>query len=111
MPWKSPSKLPAEEGFAVYGLRNSYTRTSDLMRGAMNGLYVYSIVVAGSLLALVRNPALTVTPSDNRVFLEKFFDTPQHSGQQASQSALPYAAPESDVLDNEPPMPQMSARS
>jgi Protein of unknown function (DUF2778) len=74
----------------------------------MNGLYVYSIVVAGSLLALVRNPALTVTPSDNRVFLEKSFDTPQHSGQQPSQPALPYAAPESDVLDNEPPMPQMS---
>jgi hypothetical protein len=105
---KSPSKPPAEEGFAVYGLRNSYTRTSDLMRRAMNGLYVYSIVVAGSLLALVRNPALTVTPSDNRVFLEKSFDTPQHSGQQPSQPALPYAAPESDVLDNEPPMPQMS---
>jgi hypothetical protein len=40
------------------------------------------------------------------VFLEKSFDTPQHSGQQPP--ALPYAAPESDVLDNEPPMPQMS---
>ena len=74
----------------------------------MNGLYVYSIVVAGSLLALVRNPALTAIPSDNRVFLEKSFDPPQHSGQQPSQPALPYAAPESDVLDNEPPMPQMS---
>ena len=119
----------------------------------MNGLYVYSIMVAGSLLALViwisrrydvppygqaeiaflfgafmlwavimtglyspfqssvhlaqqnRNPALTATPSDNRVFLEKFFDTPQHSEQQPSQPALPYAAPKSDVLDNEPPMP------
>jgi Protein of unknown function (DUF2778) len=114
----------------------------------MNGLYVYSIMVAGSLLALViwisrrydvplygqaeiaflfgafmlwavimtsqyspfrssvllaqqnRNPALAATPSDNRVFLEKFFDTPQHSGQQSSQPALAYAAPESDVLDN-----------
>jgi Protein of unknown function (DUF2778) len=72
----------------------------------MNGLNVYSIVVAWSLLPLVRNPALTVTPSDNRVFLEKSFDTPQHSGQQPP--ALPYAAPESDVLGNEPPMPQMS---
>jgi hypothetical protein len=52
---KNPSKPPAEEGydFAVYGLRNPYTRTSDLMRAAMNGLYVYSILVAGSLLALV----------------------------------------------------------
>jgi hypothetical protein len=55
-----------------------------------------------------RNPALPATPSANRVFLEKFFDTPQHSGQQPSQPALPYAAPESDALDNEPPMPQMS---
>ena len=120
-----------------------------------DGLYVYSIMVGGSLLAIIwisrrydvplygqaeiafffgafmlwavimtglcspfqssvlvaqqnRNPALAVTPSDNRVFLEKFFDTPQHSGQQPSQPALPYAAPESDVLDNEPPMPQMS---
>jgi hypothetical protein len=71
----------------------------------MNGLYVYSIVVAGSLLVLIRNPALTVTSSDNRVFLEKSFDTPQHSGQRPP--ALPYAAPESDVLDNEPPIPQM----
>jgi hypothetical protein len=35
------------------------------------------------------------------VFLEKFFDTPQHSGQQPSQPALAYAAPESDVLENE----------
>jgi glucan phosphoethanolaminetransferase (alkaline phosphatase superfamily) len=51
----SPSKPPAEEryDFAVYGLRNWYTRTSDLMRDAMNGLYVYSIIVDGSLLALV----------------------------------------------------------
>jgi hypothetical protein len=48
-----------------------------------------------------RNPAPTATSSDNRVFLEKFFDTPQHSGQQAPQPALPYAAPESDVPDNE----------
>jgi Protein of unknown function (DUF2778) len=107
---------PAEEGygFAVYGLRNSHTRTSELMRGPMNGLYVYSIVVGGSLLALVicsvllaqqnRPPALAAIPSENRVFL----DTPQHSGQQPPQPALPYAAPESDVLDNEPPMPQMS---
>lgn len=96
----------------------SATRTSELMRGAMNGLYVYSIVVAGSLLALVicsvllaqqnRPPALTATPSENRVFLEKSFETPQHSGQQPSQPARPYAAPESDGLDNEPPMPQMS---
>jgi Protein of unknown function (DUF2778) len=116
----------------------------------MNGLYVYSIMVAGSLLALIiwisrrydvplygqaviaslfgafmlwpvimtglyspfqssvllaqqnRNPALAATPSDNRVFLEKFFDTRQHSGQQPSQPSLAYAAPESDVLDNEP---------
>jgi len=113
----------------------------------MNGLYVYSIMVAGSLLALViwishrydvplygqvgfffgafmpwavimtglyspfqssvplaqqnENPALTATPSDNRVFLEKLFDTPQHSGQQPSQPALTYAALGSDVLDNE----------
>jgi len=84
----------------------------------MTGLYVYSVTVAGSLLALVvcsallwqqnGNPALTATPSDNRVFSEKFFDTPQHSGQQPTQPALPYAAPESDVLDNEPPTPQMS---
>jgi Protein of unknown function (DUF2778) len=74
----------------------------------MKGLYVYSIMVAGSLLALVRNPALIATPSDNRVFLEKSFDAPQHSGQQPTQPALPYAAPESDVLDHEPPMPQMS---
>lgn len=115
----------------------------------MNGLYVYSIMVGGSLLALFiwisrrydvplygqakiaflfgafmlwavmmtglyspfqfsvllgqqnRNPAPAATPSDNRVFLEKFFDTPQHSGQQPPQPALAYAAPESDVLDNE----------
>ena len=115
----------------------------------MNGLYVYSIMVDGSLLALIiwvsrrydvplygraeiaflfgafmlwavimtglyspfqssvllaqqnGNPTLAATPSDNRVFLEKFFDTPQHSGQQPSQPALAYAAPESDVLDNE----------
>jgi Protein of unknown function (DUF2778) len=39
-----------------------------------------------------RNPALPATPSANRVFLEKFFDTPQHSGQQPSPPALPYAA-------------------
>src|SRR6202048_5241316 len=119
------------------------------MRDAMNdGLYVYSIMVGASLLAIIlisrryyvplygqaeiafffgafmlwavimtglyspfqssvlvaqqnRNPALAVTPSDNRVFLEKFFDTPQHSGQQPPQPALAYAAPESDVLDNE----------
>ncbi len=146
---KSPSKPPAEEGFAVYGLRNSYTRASDLMRDAMNGLYVYSIMVGGSLLALFiwisrrydvplyrqaeiaflfgafmlwtvimtglyspfqssvplaqqnRNPAPAAAPSDNRVFLEKFFDTPQHSGQQPPLPALAYAAPKSDVLDNE----------
>ncbi|MCI0735405.1 MAG: DUF2778 domain-containing protein, partial [Beijerinckiaceae bacterium] len=55
-----------------------------------------------------RNSALAVTPSDNRVLLEKFFDTPQHSGQQLSQPAMVYAAPESDVVDREPPMPQMS---
>jgi Protein of unknown function (DUF2778) len=113
-----------------------------------DGLYVYSIMVGGSLLAIIwisrrydvplygqaeiafffgafmlwavimtglyspfqssvllaqqnRNPALAATPSDNRVFLEKFFDTPQHSGQQPPQPALAYAAPESDVLDNE----------
>src|SRR5262249_11370381 len=47
-------------------------------------------------------------PSENRVYLEKSFDSPQHSGQQSSQPALPYAAPESDVLYDEPPMPQMS---
>jgi Protein of unknown function (DUF2778) len=96
----------------------------------MNGLYVYSIVVAGSLLALVITPGLTTglyspiqssvlltqqnsnpalaTPSDDRVFLEKSFDTPQHSGQQPPQPALAYAVPESAVVDNEPPMPQMS---
>ena len=115
----------------------------------MNGLYIYSIVVDGSLLALViwisrrydiplygraeiallfgafmlwavimtglyspfqssvllaqqnGNPTLAATPSDNRVFLEKFFDTPQHSGQQPSQPALAYAAPESDALEYE----------
>src|SRR5262245_58107500 len=75
------------------------------MRRAMKRLYVCSIMVAGSLLALVRNPALTSTPSDNRVFLETSFDTPQHSEQQLPQPALAYAAPESgvldDVLDNE----------
>ena len=44
------------------------------------------------------NPTLTATPSDNRVFLEKkFFDTPQHSDQQASNASLG-----SDLLDNEP---------
>src|SRR5262245_35815798 len=91
----------------------------------MNGLYVYSITVAGSFLTLVvttglttglyspiqssvllapetRNSAPTATPSDSRVFSEKPFDTPQHSGQQPPQPALPYAALESDVLDNEP---------
>ncbi|HZM07652.1 MAG TPA: DUF2778 domain-containing protein [Methylocella sp.] len=115
----------------------------------MNGLYVYSIMVAGSLLALViwisrrydvplygqaviaslfsafmllavimtglyspfqssvllaqqnRDPTLAATPSVNRVFLEKFFDTRRHSGQQPFQPALAYAASESDVLDNE----------
>jgi Tlde1 domain len=71
----------------------------------MKRLYVCSIMVAGSLLALVRNPALTSTPSDNRVFLETTFDTPQHAEQQLSQPALAYAAPESgfldDVLDSE----------
>jgi hypothetical protein len=115
----------------------------------MNGLYVYSIMLDGSLLALViwisrrydvplyghaeiaflfgafmlwavimtglyspfqssvllaqqnGTPTLAATPSDNCVFLEKFFDTPQHSGQQLSQPALAYVAPESDVLDNE----------
>jgi Protein of unknown function (DUF2778) len=115
----------------------------------MNGLYVYSIMVGGPLLALFlwisrrynvplygqakiaflfgafmlwaimmtglyspfqssvhltqqnRNPALAATPSDNRVILEKFFDTPQHSGQQPPQPTLAYAAPESDVLNNE----------
>ena len=115
----------------------------------MNGLYVYSIMVDGSFLALViwisrrydlplyrqaeiaflfgafmlwavimiglyspfqssvllaqqnGNPALAAIPSDNRAFLEKFFDTPQPSGQQPSQPALAYAAPESDVLENE----------
>jgi Protein of unknown function (DUF2778) len=55
-----------------------------------------------------RNPALIATHSDNRVFLEKSFDVPQHFGQQPPQPALPYAAPESDVLDHEPPIPQMS---
>ena len=112
----------------------------------MNGLYVYSILIAGSLLALViwisrrydfplygqvgflfsgfmpcaaimtgsysplqssvpvaqqnANPDL-VTPSDNRVFLEKtFFDAPQHSDQQLSQPALKYATLGSDVFDN-----------
>ncbi len=114
----------------------------------MNGLCVYSIMAAGSLLALViwisrrydvplygqaeiavlfgafalwpvimtglyspfqssvllapqnSNPAVAATPSDNHVFLEKFFDTPQPSGQQPPRPALAYAAPESDVLDN-----------
>ena len=101
----------------------------------MNGLYVYSIVVGGSLLALVitpslttglyspiqssvllaqqnRNLALTATPSDDRVFLAKSFDTPQDPGEQPPQPALPYAPPESAVVDsavvdNEPPMPQL----
>jgi Protein of unknown function (DUF2778) len=115
----------------------------------MNGLYVYSIMVAGSLLALViwisrrreiplfgqeeiaflfgafvigavittglsvrlaqqnSNPASTATPSDNQVFFEKFSDASQHSGPQPSQPALPYAASESAVLDNEPPIAQM----
>ena len=109
----------------------------------MNELYVDSIMVAGSLFALVawiasrsdvqlygqaeiallwtvimtglcnpsqssvlltqqdRNPALTATSSDNRVYSEEFIDTPQHSGQQLSQTAQPNAALESDVLDNE----------
>ena len=48
-----------------------------------------------------RNPALTATFSDHRVFLEKFIDTPQHSGQQLAQTAQPNAALGSDVLDNE----------
>jgi hypothetical protein len=44
------------------------------------------------------SPTQTATPSDNRVFLEKkFFDTPQHSDQQAS-----YASLGSDLLDSEP---------
>src|SRR6202007_2142050 len=55
-----------------------------------------------------RNPARIATLSDDLVFLEKSFDPPHHSGQHPSQPALPYAAPESDVLDNEPPIPQMS---
>ena len=109
----------------------------------MNGLYVYPIMVSGSLLTLVawissrcdvplygkaeiallwtvimtglynpsqssvlltqqdRNPALIATSSDNHVFLETFIDTPQHSGQQLSQTAQPNAALGSDVLDNE----------
>ena len=147
---KQPGKAlsPAEEGydFAVGRLRNPYTRTYDLVRAAMNGLYVYSILVAGSLLALAiwisrrydlplygqvgflfggfmpwavimtgsysplqssvpvaqqkANPDL-VTPSDNRVFLEKrFFDAPQHYDQQPSQPVLKYAALGSDVFDD-----------
>jgi len=71
----------------------------------MKRLYVYSLMVAGSLLALVRNPALTAIPSDDRAILEKSFDRPQQSEQQPTQPALPYSAPESgvldDVLDNE----------
>jgi Protein of unknown function (DUF2778) len=67
----------------------------------MKGLYVYSIMIAGSLLALVRNPALTAIPSDNRVLLEKSFDTPQHFTQEQSQPSLAYAAPDSGVIDNE----------
>jgi hypothetical protein len=71
------------------------------MRQAMKRLYVYSLMVAGSLLALVRNPALTAIPSDNSVFLEKSFDRPQQSGLQPPQSVLPYAAPEIAVVDPE----------
>jgi hypothetical protein len=90
----------------------------------MNGLYVYSIVVAGSLSALVitpslttglysppqssvlltqqnENPAPTATPSDDRVFLAKSFDTPQDPGEQPPQPAPPSAALGSDVLDQE----------
>jgi len=84
----------------------------------MKGLCVYSITVGGSLLALVicpgllgqpnGNPALTAAPSENRVVLETLFDTPQRSGQQPPRPALPKAAPESAVLDNQPIMPQMS---
>jgi hypothetical protein len=116
----------------------------------MNGLYVYSIMAAGSLFALViwisrrreiplfgqvkitflfgafvigavittglsvrlaqqnSNPAPIAPPSDHQVFFEEFSDTSQHSRQQPSQAALPYAAPESDVLYNALPKPQMS---
>jgi hypothetical protein len=64
----------------------------------MTGLY--SPFQSSVLLAQQNgNPTLAATLSDNRVFLEKFFDTPQHSGQQPSQPALAYVAPESDVLD------------
>jgi hypothetical protein len=115
----------------------------------MHGLYVYSIMVAGSLLALViwvsrrcdiprygqakiailfgafmvwgviitnclynqfqssvllaqqnGNSALTAIPSDNGAILEKFADKPQRSGQESPEPETPYAAPESDVLDN-----------
>ncbi len=66
----------------------------------MKGLYVYSIMVAGSLLALVRNPALTAIPPDNRVLAEKSFETPQQPKQEPSQPALAYASPDSGVLDN-----------
>lgn len=50
-----------------------------------------------------RSPLLTATPSDGRVLLAKSLDTP--SEQQPSQPALAYAAPESDVLDNERQIP------
>jgi hypothetical protein len=59
VPLKQPGKAlaspTAEEGydFAIHGLRILFTRTSELMRDAMNGIYIYSIMVDGSLLALV----------------------------------------------------------
>ncbi len=52
-----------------------------------------------------RNPAVTAPsldyPSDHRVFLERFIDTPQQSGQQPSQTAQPNTALGSGVLENE----------
>jgi hypothetical protein len=135
------SRLPVDAEIKATG------KSPSLMRDAMNGLYVYSIMVAGFLLAQViwisrrydiplygqaeiaflfgalmlwtvimtglysplkssvlltnGSPALAAAPSDNRVFLEKFFDTPHHSGQPPSQTVLAYAASDRDVLDNE----------
>src|ERR1700738_4009651 len=95
------------------------------MRDAMNGLYVYSIMVGGSLLALViwisRRYDVPLYGQAEIAFLFGAFVlwavimtglySPFQSsvllaqqnrlGQQPSQPALAYAAPESDVLDNE----------
>jgi Protein of unknown function (DUF2778) len=52
----------------------------------------------------MQNPtsALGAAPSDDRVFLEKFFKTPHDFGRQPPLPALAYAAPQTGILDNEP---------